>query len=588
MAHFEPEVFGKYYLIDRIATGGMAEIFKAKSYSTAGFEKLQVIKRILAHLSDNEEFVDMFIDEAKISVSLQHANIVQIYDFGKIRDNYFISMEWVDGKDVKQILRKLAKRRKLLPEEFAVYIAHEACKGLHFAHCKKTLHGESLNIIHRDMSPSNVLVSFEGEVKVADFGIAKAEMSQYNTKDGVLKGKFEYMSPEQAHGKDLSQQSDIFSVGIILYEMLTGRRLFKTDSELKTLEKIKSVDIGPPSSVNSLIDKRLDAVVMKALCADLDERYQDAAEFQQALIEYLYPQPASAVQRSLSAFISELFAEERAEERDRLAYGSRIAEELHKAEPDLTLSPDWEEGPGSGTTMQQDSATPSRLPLVVALVSVLLLLGVVGVLLTRDKPAPEVVIEEVKVLPTEGALQLRLNVPAKVYQGEQLLGEGTQVALEHLSPGDLALRIEADGHLPLEEIVDIVAGERVVMSLRLEAEPEPEPEPEPSRPSAQGRDTTPEPEPPPKPQATPAPKPDPTPEPEAVKTGKLSINISGGKGWGNVFVDGKNIGRTPKFNYELPAGPHTVRVVNEQIGLDYSSSVQVKAGETAKVLAPLR
>ena len=255
MDHFDPEVFGKYYLLDRIATGGMAEIFKAKSYSTAGFEKLQVIKRILSHLSDNEEFVDMFIDEAKISVSLQHANIVQIYDFGKIRENYFISMEWIDGRDVKQLLRKLAGRRKLLPEEFAVYIAHETCKGLYFAHQKTNLQGENLQIIHRDMSPSNVIIGFEGEVKVADFGIAKAGMSQYTTKDGVLKGKFEYMSPEQAHGKSLSQQSDLFSVGIILYEMLTGRRLFKTETELMTLEKIKSVDIGPPSSINPNISE---------------------------------------------------------------------------------------------------------------------------------------------------------------------------------------------------------------------------------------------------------------------------------------------------------------------------------------------
>ena len=247
---FQPELFGKYFLIDRVATGGMAEIFKAKTYSTAGFEKLQVIKRILAHLSDNEDFVSMFIDEAKISVSLQHANLVQIYDFGKIRDNYYIAMELVEGKDVKQILRKLAQKRKLLPEEFAIFIAHEVCKGLDYAHKKTNLQGEPLGIIHRDMSPSNVLVSYSGEVKIADFGIAKAEMSTYNTKDGVLKGKFEYMSPEQARGEDVTQQSDIFSVGIILYEMLTGRRLFKTENEIKTLEKIKAVSIRPPSSMS--------------------------------------------------------------------------------------------------------------------------------------------------------------------------------------------------------------------------------------------------------------------------------------------------------------------------------------------------
>jgi len=586
--HFDPEVFGKYYLLDRIATGGMAEIFKAKSYSTAGFEKLQVIKRILSHLSDNEEFVDMFIDEAKISVSLQHANIVQIYDFGKIRENYFISMEWIDGRDVKQLLRKLAGRRKLLPEEFAVYIAHETCKGLYFAHQKTNLQGENLQIIHRDMSPSNVIIGFEGEVKVADFGIAKAGMSQYTTKDGVLKGKFEYMSPEQAHGKSLSQQSDLFSVGIILYEMLTGRRLFKTETELMTLEKIKSVDIGPPSSINPNISERMDKLVMKALTADTDERYSDASEFGQALLDYMYPQAPSAVQRSLSAFMKDTFCEERAAERQRLAHGSRIAEELHKAEPDLSLSPEWEESPGSGATIQKEPGAPNRAPLVVAVAIVLALLGVVGVLLSRDKPTAEVVEREVQVLPTEGALQLRLNVSAKVYAGTQLLGQGKQVELNHLEPGKMALRIEADDHLPLDELLDIVAGERMVMSLRLEKEPK---QPEFQAPTTRLEPPEPPPvetiETEPVQEETPAAKPV-VPKPVAVKTGKVSINVSGGKGWGDVFVDGKNIGRTPKFNYELSAGPHTVKVVNEQLGLNYSKNVTIVGGETAKVLAPLR
>ena len=239
--NFEPQAFGRYYLVDTIAVGGMAEVFKAKSFSEGGFEKLLCIKRILKHLSGNDEFVEMFIDEAKISVELQHPNIVPIYDFGKIQTNYFIAMECVEGKDVKGILRKLAEKRKLLPPEYAVYIAHETCKGLDYAHKKTNLRGEPFGIIHRDISPSNILVAYNGEVKIADFGIAKARISAYNTKDGVLKGKFEYMSPEQASGEGLSFKSDIFCTGIILHEMLTGRRLFKTDSDVKTLEKIKAV-----------------------------------------------------------------------------------------------------------------------------------------------------------------------------------------------------------------------------------------------------------------------------------------------------------------------------------------------------------
>ena len=174
---FEPRAFGRYFLVDTIAVGGMAEVFKAKTFSEGGFEKLLCIKRILKHLSGNDEFVEMFIDEAKISVELQHANIVPIYDFGKIQTNYFIAMECVEGKDVKGILRKLAEKRKLLPPEYAVYIAHETCKGLEYAHKKTNLRGEPLGIIHRDISPSNILVSYNGEIKIADFGIAKARIS---------------------------------------------------------------------------------------------------------------------------------------------------------------------------------------------------------------------------------------------------------------------------------------------------------------------------------------------------------------------------------------------------------------------------
>ncbi len=626
---FEPEAFGKYYLIDRIATGGMAEIFKAKSFSTAGFEKVQVIKRILSHLSDNEEFVTMFIDEAKISVSLQHANIVQIYDFGKIRDNYFIAMEWIDGKDIKQALRKLAHRRKLLPEEFAVFIAHETCKGLDYAHKKTDLRGNPLAIIHRDMSPSNVLVSYSGEVKIADFGIAKAEMSQYDTKDGVLKGKFEYMSPEQARGDTVTQQSDLFSAGIILYEMLTGRRLFKTDSEIKTLEKIKAVDIKPPSSVNPNVPQRLDDIVMKALTADLDKRFRDARDFQQELLEYMYPSTPPTIQRSMAMFMEELFSEERADETERMEHGSNIAQELHSRAPELNLEPDWEEGTGgSGTGGTIQTQPPSRVPLAVAITVVLLLLGVVGWLATRtpEPVVPNVV--EVEVLPTEGALKLRINTSALVLVGGQEAGTGNEVAVEHLEPGSITLRVEAEGFEPFEELVEVVAGERLVMPIKLtktETETETTGGTRPPPATATSTSTIVF-------ESTPAGADvyvdnsligktplewtkgtgdhkvsyrlggydtasfsvsAPSEGSETVARtlkkkvaakGKLNVNIAGGKVWGEIFVDGDKAGRTPMFNYELTSGDHTIRVKNDTIGLDKSQSVTVVASETTKVI----
>lgn len=634
---FDPEAFGKYYLVDRIATGGMAEIFKAKSFSTAGFEKIQVIKRILSHLSDNDEFVTMFIDEAKISVSLQHANIVQIYDFGKIRENYFIAMEWIDGKDVKMILRKLAERRKLLPEEFAVFIAHEVAKGLDYAHGKTNLQGSPLGIVHRDMSPSNVLVSYEGEVKIADFGIAKAEMSQYDTKDGVLKGKFEYMSPEQARGEQVSQQSDIFSAGIILYEMLTGRRLFKTDSEIKTLEKIKKVDIKPPSALNPNIPQRLDDLVMKALTSKTEDRFRDAREYQHALLEYMYPSTPPVIQRSLSVFMEELFVQEKTEEIERLEAGSLIAVELHNRAPEMELQPDWEEGSTNGTGTLTHAEPPSKAPYVIALLSIVLLVTVIAAFMTErllrePPPEPTVEVREVTVEKTTGSVVFRVNTLAQVYVGEELVGEGEKIPVKELAPGEMTFRIVAEGYEETTETLDIEAGDKTILTVDLKPDSSAAPQTTPVKTPVK------DPSPPP----SNAPQVKFTSQPagaqvyldnsligrtpmtwtkgtaggthevsfrldgytatnfsidvaaglqshtktlnqKAAAQGTVNINLRG-KGWADIYIDGKNVGRTPKFGVKLSAGSHTIRAVNEQLGLDETKTITVVANETSKVL----
>lgn len=648
---FQPELFGKYFLIDRVATGGMAEIFKAKTYSTAGFEKLQVIKRILAHLSDNEDFVSMFIDEAKISVSLQHANLVQIYDFGKIRDNYYIAMELVEGKDVKQILRKLAQKRKLLPEEFAIFIAHEVCKGLDYAHKKTNLQGEPLGIIHRDMSPSNVLVSYSGEVKIADFGIAKAEMSTYNTKDGVLKGKFEYMSPEQARGEDVTQQSDIFSVGIILYEMLTGRRLFKTENEIKTLEKIKAVSIRPPSSMNPNIPQRLDELVMKALSKDCTSRYADARELQQDLLEYMYPSTPTAIQRSLALFMDQLFADDIQGERGRLEEGSKITKALYlqQQEREATRPPppapgEWEEGPSSSASL---NPPPRRWPLfAMTALSLALFMGLGFAIWKLMQPPPEPQVIEVKVSPTTGALVLRTQVPARFFYDGELLGEGkTVVERGDLKPGEHKLRVEADGHEPYEEPVTVAAGEKLIIPIKLTPVAAVEPDKDDNTPRAyasivfesdpkgatvtvDGREVG----------TTPttwekavvgrdyrvrlrlnghedsnfsaeapdqagesriftrklsvkaagtAPPSGGTTAPTAAAPGKVSVSLAASNRWGEVYIDGKKVGTTPLFNYSLPAGPHKIEVKNAEIGLDKSETVTIVGNETKRVIITL-
>jgi len=273
------EPYGFYYLTKKIATGGMAELFRARrKVGLEGFEKILAIKRILPHLSNNRDFVTMFADEAKIAAQLTHQNIVQIFDFGRLNETYFIAMEFVLGRNLRGIMEKTRQLDTHLSINDCVDIITKAAIGLGYAHRKRNLQNSPLNIIHRDISPQNILVSYEGEVKLTDFGIAKAALTSSVTKTGILKGKVSYMSPEQARGEGLDRRSDIFSLGIIFYELLTYRKLFEGDSELQILEGLKDLHIEPPSCLNPDIPMELDRIVLKALARRPEDRYQSAEE----------------------------------------------------------------------------------------------------------------------------------------------------------------------------------------------------------------------------------------------------------------------------------------------------------------------
>jgi len=274
------ERLGSYVLLEKVATGGMAELYKAKKVGIEGFERVLAVKKILPHLSSDEEFINMFISEAKLAARLNHKNIAQIYDFGKAEENYFISMEYVRGKDLKAILKKISAERRKMPVAIAVFIAKEVAAALDYAHKQKDDSGKELNIIHRDISPQNILISYDGDVKIIDFGIAKAS-SHSKTTTGMLKGKLSYMSPEQASGKALDHRSDIFSLGVVLYEMLTGRKLFKGDSEIGTLEMIKKAKVEPlPSALNMELPEGLESKVLRALAREASERYLNASDME--------------------------------------------------------------------------------------------------------------------------------------------------------------------------------------------------------------------------------------------------------------------------------------------------------------------
>jgi len=253
-----------------------------------------------------------------------------MYDFGKVEDAYFIAMECVEGKDVKVILSKLSSRSMLLPTAFAAYIAMEVAKGLDYAHKRTAITGEPLNIVHRDINPSNILVSYLGEVKVGDFGIVRAVTCVEKTDIGAITGKLGYMSPEQAFGLHLDHRSDVFALGVLLHEMLTGRRLFKGVTEVETLDRVRRADAAPPSVTNPAVPARLDEIVMRALAFDPDARYQSAREMQVELLEFLHPVSSDLVQQPLSEFMLELFSEEAGRERSRALRGRVQALQMHE------------------------------------------------------------------------------------------------------------------------------------------------------------------------------------------------------------------------------------------------------------------
>ncbi len=302
-----PKPFGRYVLLNKLAIGGMAEIYKAKTYGVDGFEKQLAIKRILTHYSADKEFISMLIDEAKLTVLLSHANIVQVFDLGKVGEDYFISMEYINGTNLRELLgRLLATQGEKFSEDTAVYIMSEVCKGLDYAHRKTDSEGNPLHIVHRDISPQNILISFEGEVKIVDFGIAKAAMNVSNTSAGILKGKISYMSPEQALGRPIDHRTDIFSAGLVLYEMLTGKKLFTGDTQFEVLNLIRTKRITAAQLPDS-IAAPLRTIVAKALTFSTKDRYQSAADFQLDLTKYLYSSYLDFSPRQLSALLGKLF-----------------------------------------------------------------------------------------------------------------------------------------------------------------------------------------------------------------------------------------------------------------------------------------
>jgi hypothetical protein len=310
---------GKYEILALLALGGTAEIYLARIGGHAGFEKYVVVKCLHDHLADDQDFVKMFLDEARMSAMLDHSNVVQTLELGEYDNRYYMVMEFLAGLSLAMVVRRAAERIPggMIPVPLVLNLAAQACAGLHYAH-ERTSNGKPLHMVHRDISPQNLVISFEGVVKVVDFGIARAEYRETKTKAGTIKGKFAYMSPEQCVANNVDRRTDVFALGVIVHELLTGKRLFKRNSPYETYQAVLECAVEPPSKVNNQLDPALDPIIMKAVAKDKDHRYPTAEAFGDAMLGYLHHRGKGSGGNELGRFFEQHFDQEIEEHGERM------------------------------------------------------------------------------------------------------------------------------------------------------------------------------------------------------------------------------------------------------------------------------
>ena len=321
-----------YTVLERLGGGGQAEVFRGTAETVKGFKKAVAIKRVLPHLTSNPQFVTMFLDEARLSLFLQHANVVQVFDISKAADGtYFLVMEYVNGCDLKALIA-YHKEHQVKDLALTLHIMVEAAKGLHYAHTLDHPHLHTpLGIVHRDISPPNIMLSKNGEVKVVDFGLAKADSQVEITDEGVVKGKFSYLAPEATLGLEVDARADVFALGIITWEMLTGWRLFSGDTPHKTVEMVKAARIPSITALNPNVDQELEGIIRKALARDRDQRFQTAADYGDALAQYLFSRELKVTSRNVAAAVRDAkLAKERAADPKQSLIQALVMDEVNK------------------------------------------------------------------------------------------------------------------------------------------------------------------------------------------------------------------------------------------------------------------
>ncbi|MEA3548051.1 MAG: protein kinase [Thermodesulfobacteriota bacterium] len=400
MASFQKIRLGKYILLDKLAVGGMAELYRAMITGVQGFEKLIAIKKILPHLASEEELVRSFIDEAKLAALLHHQNVVQIYDFGSLGESYFIAMEYLVGKDCRIIKSKSKEKNLPLELQNALFIVSRICAGLDYAHKLKDFQGKPLNLVHRDISPQNILITYEGDVKIVDFGIAKAASQTTMTQIGMIKGKVAYMSPEQAGGKTIDNRSDIFSCGILLYELVTGKRMFSGDT-MHILANVRDAEFTKPEEAKKDLPEKLLEVLYKALEKEADQRYQTCGDMLTDLEECMHQLNMHPTAHGLSLYMKTLFADEIAiEELHLLEIMKIVLMEEEEKEAEITAPIPSVEAARPRQPQEKEKKTlesaaaplemiKSKKFLLAAIsVTLVLVIGLITMISKKEEPAP--------------------------------------------------------------------------------------------------------------------------------------------------------------------------------------------------------
>lgn len=477
--------FGRYELLKRLAAGGMGEVHLARQVGEEGFEKLLVVKVLLPHLVEDEEFVRMFKEEARIAATLNHPNIAQLFDHGEEEGHIYAAMEYVHGEDIVRVWKAARKAGKPVPLAIAARIAAEAAAGLDYAHKAVDASNRPLNLVHRDVSPQNILVTFDGGVKLIDFGIAKAVGSSTQTATGVLKGKYAYMSPEQAEGLPIDHRSDIFALGVVLYEMLTSLRLFKRDTETQTLRAVVTCEVDPPSTINPEIDPELDAILLKALSKNPDKRFQDAQAFRLALEEWMVRTRQAGSAAHLSAYMRDLYAERLAKEREQgrswledgaTPSGSRLGGRSSLSMPLASRNATTASRPAAIAQQQTEAQAPapqkkSTMPLLAGGVGLLVAAGITAAVLMRpeERQAPPLVVQPAQVA--------MLNLATRP-EGAKVLLDGEEIGTTPLmgyalEPGKrVQLEVSLDGYQPVKRLLSGNGVENLDLALEKVA-PEP-------------------------------------------------------------------------------------------------------------------